>query len=113
MYDAKKHVQKEWQVIACGVLTVGVIGVGFSTPVKPGEIPITRLLALATAGGVFVTGAAIEKSKQPFDRQKAVIDLKTNKLFANSQAIETAILLEEQRRMGDEIVARAVGGSDV
>jgi len=111
MYDQKKHVQKEWQVIACGALTIATIGVSLSIPVKPGEIPIARLLAFATSGAFFVAGAVIEKSKEPLDRQKAVISVKQNKLFVNSQAIETAILLEEQRCAGDKIVAKTVGGS--
>jgi len=113
MYDQKKHVQKEWQVIACGALTIATIGVSLSIPVKPGEIPIARLLAFATSGAFFATGAVIDKTKASFDRQKAIIEVKHNKLFVNSQAIETAILLEKQRCAGDKIVANAVGGSDV
>jgi len=113
MYDAKKHVQKEWQVIACGVITVTAIGVGFSLPVKTGEIPIARLCAFAASGAIFATGAAIDKSKAPLDLQKKVIDTQEKRVFLAAQTLATAIRLEDQHLEGERLVAQKVRSSDV
>ena len=102
MYDAKKHVAKEWQMIGCGVATVAATTGAFFAPIRPGEIPVARLVVFAVAGAALATGVAIEKSKEPFDRQKAVIDAKDRKVFATSQGIEAAFLIEAKQTQSEE-----------
>jgi hypothetical protein len=106
MYDPKKHVAKEWQMIGCGVFTVVATTGAFFAPIKPGEIPVVRLAAFAVAALALTAGASIEKSKEPLDRQKAVIDAANKKVFANSQAIDAALLLEVKRAKSEEVVVK-------
>lgn len=106
MYDAKKHVAKEWQMIGCGVGTAVAMGGAFFAPIKPGEIPVARLVAFAVAGAALTAGAVIEKSKEPLDRQKVVIDAKNRKVFAQSQGLEAAFLIETKQAQSAELLAK-------
>ncbi len=106
MYDAKKHVAKEWQMIGCGVVAAAATVGAFFAPVKPGEIPVVRLVALLVAGSALTTGSLIEKSKESLDRQKAVIDAKNRKVFATSQGIEAAFLIEAKQTQSEELLVK-------
>lgn len=106
MYDAKKHVTKEWQMIGCGVVAAATMGGAFFAPIKSGEIPVARLVAFAVAGATLTVGVAIEKSKEPLDRQKAVIDAKNRKVFATSQGIEAAFLIEAKQTQSEELLVK-------
>lgn len=106
MYDPKKHVTKEWQMIGCGVVTVAATTGAFFAPIKSGEIPVARLVAFAVAGVALTTGALIEKSKEPLDRQKAAIDAKDRKVFATSLGLDTALLIETKQAQNAELLAK-------
>lgn len=106
MYDAKKHVAKEWQIVGCGVVTVAATVGAFFVPIESGKIPVARLAAFATASAALAAGRAIEKSKEPLDRQKAVVDAANKKVFANSQAIDAALLLEAKRTQSEALLVK-------
>lgn len=106
MYDAKKHVTKEWQMIGCGVATVAAATGAFFAPIKPGEIPVTRLVAFVVAGSALTTGALIEKSKIPLDRQKFIIDNAEKKVFARTQGLDAALLIEAKQAQNAELLVK-------
>lgn len=106
MYDAKKHIAKEWQMIGCGAATAAAMTGAFFAPVKSGEIPVARLVAFAIAGSTLTAGALIEKSKEPLDRQKAAIDAANKKVFATSLGIDTALLIETKKTQSEELLVK-------
>lgn len=106
MYDAKKHVAKEWQMIGCGVVTAVATTGAFFAPIKPGEIPVIRLVAFVVAGAALTTGALIEKSKEPLDRQKLIIDNAEKKVFARTQGLDAALLIETKQAQNAELLVK-------
>jgi hypothetical protein len=106
MYDPKKHVAKEWQIIGCGAVTAVAVTGAFFAPIKSGEIPVARLMAFAIAGSALTAGALIEKSKEPLDRQKEVIDAKNRKVFAKTQGLDAAFLIETKQAQSTEALVK-------
>lgn len=96
-YDAKLHAQMELQVKACGAVTAATLAGSFLLPVESGKLPAGNLALLAVSGAALTVGAVIDKRKEPLDRQKKVIEAAQQKVFAKSQGIEAAALLEQKR----------------
>ncbi|MEG3877680.1 hypothetical protein QT972_09895 [Microcoleus sp. herbarium7] len=108
-YNAKLHNAKNWQVVGFSIASVG-IGIGsLFLPVKPGQAPIARILAIAVAGGSLVASKMIDDSKWELDCQRYVLDSGKQEVFVHTVSSKTALEKEKVRVGTDKELAKTHG----
>jgi hypothetical protein len=110
-YNRKLHETKNWQEIGCNFVSFSTFVGSFFLPIKSGEIPIARIVALVTSGTALATSAMINHSKKDLDLQWLVIQDGKTQVFLHEQSMETALQRELVDTQVDAKLAKKMGVS--